>query len=97
MASLGTRNDHNEFRMPSSRYLLPVPEAVPLTTLSFQKAPIDKVSVLQLQHQVSDRFEIPLVESEEDPASPLGIHQENLKLSVHPQVASSPTCLPSPL
>ncbi|GJS89364.1 hypothetical protein Tco_0772000 [Tanacetum coccineum] len=38
-----------------------------------------------------------LVESEEDPASPQGIHQENLKLSVRPQVASSLTCLPSPL
>ncbi|GKG46141.1 hypothetical protein Tco_0498587, partial [Tanacetum coccineum] len=51
------------------------------TTLSFQKAPIDKVAMLQVQHQVSDRFKIPLVESEEDLASPQGIHQENLKLS----------------
>ncbi|GKA22196.1 hypothetical protein Tco_0708158 [Tanacetum coccineum] len=32
-----------------------------------------------------------------DTASPQGIHQENLRLSVRPQVASSPTCLSSPL
>ncbi|GJZ95914.1 hypothetical protein Tco_0668248 [Tanacetum coccineum] len=100
MASLGTHNDHTEFGMLSSRYLLLVLEAgdnmiaVAPTTLSFQKAPIDKVPVLQVKHRVSDRFEILLVESKEDPASPLGINQENLKLSVHPQVASSLTYEP---
>ncbi|GJY43529.1 hypothetical protein Tco_0431742 [Tanacetum coccineum] len=66
-------------------------------TLSFRKAPIDKVPVLQVQHQVPNQFETPLVESEEDPASPQGIHQENLKLLAHLQVASSPTCLQPPL
>ncbi|GJV86693.1 hypothetical protein Tco_1530631 [Tanacetum coccineum] len=62
-----------------------------------RKAPIDKVPVLQVQHQVSDRFEILLVESEEDPTSPQGIHYENLELSIRLQVTSSLTCLPSPL
>ncbi|GKG26487.1 hypothetical protein Tco_0402190 [Tanacetum coccineum] len=38
------------------------PSVVP-TTLSFQ------VPMLRVRHQVPDRFEIPLVESEEDPAS----------------------------
>nr|GFC57659.1 hypothetical protein [Tanacetum cinerariifolium] len=45
------------------------PLAVP-PTLLFQKAPVDKVPVLPVQHQVLNQFEIPLVESEEDPASP---------------------------
>ncbi|GKF42479.1 hypothetical protein Tco_0125821, partial [Tanacetum coccineum] len=58
--------------------------SVALMTLSIQKASIDKVPVLQVWHWVSNRFEIPLVESEGDSASPLGILQENLKLSVHP-------------
>ncbi|GJY49375.1 hypothetical protein Tco_0439331 [Tanacetum coccineum] len=31
---------------------------------------IDKVPVLQVHHQVPNQFETPLVESEEDPASP---------------------------
>ncbi|GJY26518.1 hypothetical protein Tco_0401244 [Tanacetum coccineum] len=66
--------------------LLSDSSSVALTTLSLRKAPIDKVPVLQVRHHVSNRFEIPLVESEGDPASPLGILQENLKLSVHPQV-----------
>ncbi|GKD34697.1 hypothetical protein Tco_1250206 [Tanacetum coccineum] len=39
------------------------------TTLSFRKALIDKVPVLQVQHQVPNQFKTPLVESEEDPAS----------------------------
>ncbi|GKF71353.1 hypothetical protein Tco_0207467, partial [Tanacetum coccineum] len=43
---------------------------VALTTLSFRKAPIDKVPVLQVQHQVPNQFETPLVELEEDPTSP---------------------------
>nr|GFA52349.1 hypothetical protein [Tanacetum cinerariifolium] len=50
----------------------PLPDsslAVP-PTLSFQKAPVDKVPVLPVLHQVLSQFEIPLVESEEDPASP---------------------------
>nr|GFA09924.1 putative reverse transcriptase domain-containing protein [Tanacetum cinerariifolium] len=46
-----------------------VPLAVPLT-LSSQKAPIDKVPVLPEQHQVLNRFEIPLVELEEYPEIP---------------------------
>nr|GEV34533.1 hypothetical protein [Tanacetum cinerariifolium] len=53
--------------------------------------------MLQVQHQVSDRFKILLVESEEDPASPLEIHQENLERSIHLQVISPSTCLRSPL
>nr|GFC41579.1 hypothetical protein [Tanacetum cinerariifolium] len=46
-------------------------------TLSFQKAPVDKVPMLpvQHQHQVLNQFEIPLVESEEDPASPQEIFE----------------------
>ncbi|GJY07645.1 hypothetical protein Tco_0374699 [Tanacetum coccineum] len=59
--------------------------------------PIDKVPVLQVQHQVSNRSDIPLVESEKDTESPKEILQENLELSVRPLVASSPTCLQSPL
>ncbi|GJV77306.1 hypothetical protein Tco_1508890 [Tanacetum coccineum] len=50
-----------------------------------------------VQHQVSDRFGIPLVESVEDPTNPQEILQENLTRSVHPQVASPLTCLQSPL
>ncbi|GKC29787.1 hypothetical protein Tco_1037081 [Tanacetum coccineum] len=61
-----------------------------------RKAPMDKVPVLQAQHQVPNQFETPLVESEEDPASPQEILQESLKLLVRPQVASSPTCFISP-
>ncbi|GJS74899.1 hypothetical protein Tco_0724780 [Tanacetum coccineum] len=37
---------------------------------SFQMELNGKVLVLQVQHQVSNRSKIPLVESEEDPASP---------------------------
>nr|GFC91966.1 hypothetical protein [Tanacetum cinerariifolium] len=72
------------------------PLAVP-PTLSSQKAPIDKVPVLPEQHQVLNQFEIPLVGSEEDPASLQEIPRENLKLWVRLQVASPPTCplLPS--
>ncbi|GJR14866.1 hypothetical protein Tco_0797518 [Tanacetum coccineum] len=66
------------------------------TTLSFQKVPIDKVPWLRVQHQVSNRFEIPLVELEEDPASPQGIHQENIRRLVRPEVASPSTCLQFP-
>ncbi|GJX66866.1 hypothetical protein Tco_0302593 [Tanacetum coccineum] len=47
-------------------YSIPDSRFVP-TTLSFQKVSIDKVPVPQMQHQVSDRIEIPLIESEEDP------------------------------
>nr|GFA43309.1 hypothetical protein [Tanacetum cinerariifolium] len=61
-------------------------------TLSSQKASVDKVPVLPVQHQVLNQFEIPLVESEEDPASPQEIPQENFELWVRPQVASSPSC-----
>ncbi|GKG27960.1 hypothetical protein Tco_0406287, partial [Tanacetum coccineum] len=64
-------------------------------TLSFRKALIDMVPVLQVQHRVPNQFEIPLVESEEDSASPQEILQESFKLLVRPQVASSPTCLQS--
>ncbi|GJZ08949.1 hypothetical protein Tco_0543232 [Tanacetum coccineum] len=59
------------------------------TTLSFQKVPIDKVPVLQVQHQVPNQFENLLVESEEDPASHQEIHQENLKLLVVQQQLST--------
>nr|GFB35690.1 putative reverse transcriptase domain-containing protein [Tanacetum cinerariifolium] len=69
------------------------PLAVP-PILSFRKAPVDKVPVLLVQHQVLNQFEIPLVESEEDPISPQEIPRENLKLWVRPQVASSPTSVP---
>ncbi|GJR37374.1 hypothetical protein Tco_1213058 [Tanacetum coccineum] len=52
---------------------------VGLIILSFQTELIDKVPVLQVQHQVSNRFGIPLVESEGDPASLQEILQENFK------------------
>ncbi|GJY81009.1 hypothetical protein Tco_0493760 [Tanacetum coccineum] len=58
--------------------------------LSSRKAPIDKVPVLQVQHQVPNQFETPLVESEEDPASPQEILRESLELLVRSQVTSSP-------
>nr|GFC72767.1 hypothetical protein [Tanacetum cinerariifolium] len=61
-----------------------------------RKAPVNKVPVLPAQHQVLNQFEIPLVESEEDPASPQEIPRENFKLWARPQVASSPTCPPLP-
>ncbi|GJX63372.1 hypothetical protein Tco_0296272, partial [Tanacetum coccineum] len=64
------------------------------TTISFLKAPNDKVPVLQVQHQVPIQFETPLVESEEDPTSLQEILRENIKQWVHPQVASPSTCLP---
>ncbi|GJU93610.1 hypothetical protein Tco_1318366 [Tanacetum coccineum] len=57
---------------------------------------MDKVARATEQHQVPNQFETPLVESEEDPASPQEILQESLKLLVRPQVASSPTCFISP-
>ncbi|GJV50460.1 hypothetical protein Tco_1440672 [Tanacetum coccineum] len=41
-------------------------------------------------HQVPNQFETPLVESEEDPASPQEILRESLELLVHSQVTSSP-------
>ncbi|GKB84188.1 hypothetical protein Tco_0956460, partial [Tanacetum coccineum] len=50
--------------------------AVALTTFSFRMALIDKAPVLQMQHQVPDRFEIPHFESEEDPRSPMETLQE---------------------
>nr|GFC75137.1 hypothetical protein [Tanacetum cinerariifolium] len=59
-------------------------------------APVDKVPVLPVHHQVLNQFEIPLVESVEDPASPQEIPQENFELWVRPQVASSSTCLQPP-
>ncbi|GJY23025.1 hypothetical protein Tco_0396683 [Tanacetum coccineum] len=65
----------------------------PLSDSSFQKVPIDKAPELRGQHQVPNRFGIPLVKSEEDPTSPQERLQENLKLLVHHQVASSLTCL----
>nr|GFC48086.1 hypothetical protein [Tanacetum cinerariifolium] len=71
------------------------PLAVP-PTLSFKKAPVDKVPVLQVQHQVLNQFKIPLVKSEEDPASPREIPWENFELWVRPQVTSSLTCPPLP-
>ncbi|GKG16435.1 hypothetical protein Tco_0358758 [Tanacetum coccineum] len=58
-------------------YLIPAP-SVASTTLSFRKAPIDKLPVLRMRHQVPDRFETTLVESEEDSKNPHEIHQENL-------------------
>nr|GFB80925.1 hypothetical protein [Tanacetum cinerariifolium] len=70
--------------------------AVP-TSLSFWKAPVDKVPVLRVQHQVPNCFEIPLVRSIEMPESPQELPHENLKLSVHLQVISPLTCLQSPL
>ncbi|GJX07552.1 hypothetical protein Tco_0195484 [Tanacetum coccineum] len=65
--------------------------------LSSRTELIDKVPVLQVQHQVSNRFEIPLVRSVEDPASLWEILWENIKQFARPQVASSLTCLQSPL
>ncbi|GJU30242.1 hypothetical protein Tco_1173831 [Tanacetum coccineum] len=41
---------------------------------------MDKVARATEQHQVPNQFETPLVESEEDPASPQEILQESLKL-----------------
>nr|GEV06192.1 ribonuclease H-like domain-containing protein [Tanacetum cinerariifolium] len=55
--------------------------------------PIDKALVLQVQHQVLHRFEIPLVRLVEYPTSPREILRGNLKQQVHLQVASPPTCL----
>ncbi|GJT11562.1 putative reverse transcriptase domain-containing protein [Tanacetum coccineum] len=78
--ALGTRLDM------SSTYTL-------RTVGQSEKVPIDKALELRVQHQVSNRFEISLVGSEEDPVSPQERLQENLKLLVHPQVASSPTFL----
>nr|GFC63358.1 hypothetical protein [Tanacetum cinerariifolium] len=69
---------------------------VVLPTLSSQKMPVDKVPVLPEQHQVLNRFEIPLVELEEDLAIPQEIPRENFELWVRPQVTSSPTCPPLP-
>ncbi|GJU59243.1 hypothetical protein Tco_1237009 [Tanacetum coccineum] len=67
-------------------------------TLSFLKAPIDKVPVLQVQHQVPNQFETPLIKSEEDPTSPQEILQESLKLLARPpKSASSPTYLQLPM
>nr|GFB91628.1 hypothetical protein [Tanacetum cinerariifolium] len=60
------------------------------------EGPVDKVPVLPEQHQVLNQFEIPLVESEEDPASPQEIPRENSELWVRLQVTSSPTCPPLP-
>nr|GFA16376.1 hypothetical protein [Tanacetum cinerariifolium] len=78
---------------------LPPCQIAPLVvppTLSSQKAPVYKVPVLPVQHQVLNQFEIPLVESEEDPESPQEIPQETFELWVRPQVASSLTCLQPP-
>ncbi|GKG22548.1 hypothetical protein Tco_0387851, partial [Tanacetum coccineum] len=58
-------------------------------TLSSWKAPIDKVPVLQVQHQVPNQFQILLVESEEDPASLQEILQESLELWVRLQTLKS--------
>ncbi|GKF14286.1 hypothetical protein Tco_0055748, partial [Tanacetum coccineum] len=67
-----------------------------LTTLSFRKELINKVLVLQVQHQALNRFGIPLVESVEGPTILQEILQENLERLVRPQVASPLTCLWSP-
>nr|GFB71558.1 hypothetical protein [Tanacetum cinerariifolium] len=45
---------------------------------------VDKVPVLPVWHQVLNQFEIPLVESEEDPASPQEIPRENFELWIAP-------------
>ncbi|GJX02446.1 hypothetical protein Tco_0186359 [Tanacetum coccineum] len=71
--------------------------AVAPTILSFRKEPIDKVLLLQVQHQVSNRSGISLFESVEDPASLQEILQENLERLVRPQVTSPLTYLQSPL
>nr|GFC91108.1 hypothetical protein [Tanacetum cinerariifolium] len=55
-----------------------------------------QMPVLPEQHQVLNQFEIPLVESEEDPASLQEIPPENFELWVRPQVASSQTSPPLP-
>nr|GFC41305.1 hypothetical protein [Tanacetum cinerariifolium] len=47
------------------------------TRLKLPRVPIGKVPVLSEQHWVSNQFGIPLVRSEEDPASPREILQEN--------------------
>ncbi|GJW43940.1 hypothetical protein Tco_0072739 [Tanacetum coccineum] len=47
----------------------------------------------RLTAQGTNQFETPLVELEEDPASPQEILRESLELLVRPQVASSLTCL----
>nr|GFB69651.1 hypothetical protein [Tanacetum cinerariifolium] len=70
--------------------------SVALTTLSFQEVPIGKVPVLPEQHRVSNQFGIQLVGSEEDPASPREILQENPVQLVGFQVTSSLTCLLPP-
>ncbi|GKF17246.1 hypothetical protein Tco_0062164 [Tanacetum coccineum] len=59
--SLGEDNDSS-----SLAYSIPDILEVVLTTLSFQKELIDRVLVLQVHHQASNRFGIPLVESVED-------------------------------
>ncbi|GJS36403.1 hypothetical protein Tco_0534785 [Tanacetum coccineum] len=75
-------------------YLIPA-LSVGQIILSFQKAPIDKVPVPQVQHQVPYQFKTPLVESEEDPASLQEILQESIELLVRSQVVSSLTYLQS--
>ncbi|GJU86624.1 hypothetical protein Tco_1294170 [Tanacetum coccineum] len=69
--SLGEDNDSSP-----SAYSIP---GIAPKTLSFQKELIDRVLVLQVQHQASNRFEIPLVESVEDPTNLQEILQENLE------------------
>ncbi|GJY69545.1 hypothetical protein Tco_0472527 [Tanacetum coccineum] len=72
-------------------------KTVALTTLSFWKELIDKVLMLQVQHQASNRLGIPLVKSVKVPAILQEILQKNLERLVRLQVASPPTCLQSPL
>ncbi|GJX69156.1 hypothetical protein Tco_0304883 [Tanacetum coccineum] len=90
-------HDFKDLNYPLTRPPCRIALAVAPTTLSFRKEPIDKVLVLQVQHQVPNRFGIPLVESVKDPENLQEILQENLKRLVRPQVASPPTCLQSPL
>nr|GFB13849.1 reverse transcriptase domain-containing protein [Tanacetum cinerariifolium] len=48
--------------------------------LELPRAPVDKVPVLRVQYHVLNQFEVPLVESEEDPTSPQEIPHENFEL-----------------
>ncbi|GJX17401.1 hypothetical protein Tco_0218233 [Tanacetum coccineum] len=77
------------------------------STLRFRNVPNDVIKLMMFPYSLEGaaktctRYQIdlkfPLVESEEDPASPQELLQENLKILVHPQVASSLTCLQPPL
>nr|GEZ57304.1 putative reverse transcriptase domain-containing protein [Tanacetum cinerariifolium] len=74
-------------------YLIPVDP----TILSSRMKLYDKAPVLQVQHQVSNQYEIPLVGLVEYPASLREMLWESLEQLVRLQVASPLTCLQSSL